>query len=78
MKDSEHPFFRPLWRRIAVVVICAGWASFEFYMGNTTWGWITAAIGGYAIWTFLITYTGPVEPKQERISSPETDTTKPE
>ena len=24
MKDSEHPFFRPLWRRIALVVFCVG------------------------------------------------------
>ncbi|TIU39371.1 MAG: DUF3329 domain-containing protein, partial [Mesorhizobium sp.] len=27
MKDYEHPFFRPLWRRIAVVVVCLIWSA---------------------------------------------------
>ncbi|TIM59821.1 MAG: DUF3329 domain-containing protein, partial [Mesorhizobium sp.] len=26
MKDSEHPFFRPLWRRVAIVAVCLVWA----------------------------------------------------
>ena len=27
MKDVDHPFFRPLWRRIALVAVCLGWAG---------------------------------------------------
>ncbi|RVD37518.1 DUF3329 domain-containing protein, partial [Mesorhizobium sp. M4A.F.Ca.ET.020.02.1.1] len=30
MKDYEHPFFRPLWRRIAVVAVCLAWSVIEF------------------------------------------------
>ncbi|RVD46526.1 DUF3329 domain-containing protein, partial [Mesorhizobium sp. M8A.F.Ca.ET.023.02.2.1] len=26
MKDYEHPFFRPLWRRVAVVAVCVIWS----------------------------------------------------
>ncbi|TIX41291.1 MAG: DUF3329 domain-containing protein, partial [Mesorhizobium sp.] len=26
MKNSEHPFFRPLWRRVAVVAVCLVWS----------------------------------------------------
>ncbi|WP_417686289.1 DUF3329 domain-containing protein [Roseibium sp.] len=57
--DSQHPFFRPLWRRIAIVAFCASWAAFEFYNGNETWGWITLAITAYGAWTFLFAYTAP-------------------
>ncbi|WP_417670018.1 DUF3329 domain-containing protein [Roseibium sp.] len=68
VSDSQHPFFRPLWRRIAVVLFCAAWAAFEFYNGNQTWGWITLAVGAYAVWTFLINFepsapNGPTDPK---------------
>jgi hypothetical protein len=57
--DSQHPFLRPLWRRIAIVIFCFGWAGVEFYNGNQTWGWITIAVAAYAVWTFLISYTEP-------------------
>lgn len=57
--DSQHPFLRPLWRRIALVVFCFGWAGFEFYNGNQTWGWITTAVAVYAVWTFLVGYKLP-------------------
>jgi hypothetical protein len=75
MKDHEHPFFRPLWRRILVVVICAAWAVFEYTMGSS--GWALAALGftAYAIWQFFYLYkpvdpdapasdAGPAEPKE--------------
>lgn len=54
--DTQHPFFRPLWRRVALVAFCSGWAGLEFYMGHETWGWITLAIAAYAAWAFLISY----------------------
>jgi hypothetical protein len=34
MRDNEHPFFRPLWRRILLVAVCVGWSIFEFSMLN--------------------------------------------
>jgi hypothetical protein len=57
--DAEHPFFRPLWRRIVLVVFCFGWAGFEFYHGNQTWGLITLAVAAYGVWTFFIAYKPP-------------------
>jgi len=56
ISDTENPFFKPLWRRLAIIAFCAGWTGFEFYHGNNSWGWITLAITGYAIWTFLVSY----------------------
>ena len=56
MKDYEHPFFRPLWRRVAVVVVCAVWAIFEFYSNQPFWGAIAAGFAAYAVWQFFYLY----------------------
>ena len=62
MKDHEHPFFRPLWRRIAVVAVCAGWSAFEFAMGSTGWGMATLGFTAYAVWQLFYLYK-PAEPE---------------
>lgn len=60
-KDNEHPFFRPLWRRIAVVVVCAAWTVLEFVTGTPLWGMMALAFTAYGAWTFLIAYKAPVD-----------------
>lgn len=52
--DFDHPFFDPLWRRIAVVVVCVGWGLFEFASGALPWGMLFIAIGGVAAYHLLI------------------------
>ena len=71
MKDHEHPFFRPLWRRIAIIAVCAGWSVFEFWNGSSMWGWIAAAFTAYAAWQFLYLYKEPVEQPQSADASGE-------
>ncbi|MBA8880667.1 DUF3329 domain-containing protein [Phyllobacterium myrsinacearum] len=62
--DSKHPFFRPLWRRVAVVVFCFAWAIFEFVTGTPFWGTIALGFAGYGIWQFFIAFDAsePVKP----------------
>ena len=62
MKDYEHPFFRPLWRRVAVVVVCVAWSIFEFVTGAPFWGTIAGGFAIYAIWQFFFLFKEPVEP----------------
>ena len=57
MKDSEHPFFRPLWRRIVLVVFCAAWAVFEFWNGQAFWGTLAVGMAAYGAWEFLWNYS---------------------
>jgi hypothetical protein len=70
MKDAEHPFFRPLWRRIAVVAVCAAWAALEYSNGQTMWATIAGGMALYGAWLFLLTYKAPaqtpVEPGPEQ------------
>ena len=54
--DASHPFFNPLWRRIAVVVFALGWAAFEYSLGETVWALFFGAIGLYCAWALLLAY----------------------
>ena len=56
MKDRDHPFFRPLYRRVLVTLFCAAWAAWEVYNGERLWSYITMGITAYAAWVFLFTY----------------------
>lgn len=62
MNDAQHPFFRPRWRRIAIVAFCAAWSILEFVSGSALWGTIAAGMTVYGAWLFLIRYTPPAEP----------------
>jgi hypothetical protein len=55
--DQSHPFYKPLWRRLAIVAVVAGWAAFEGLYTREPF-WMTIAIGVFAIsvWTFLVNW----------------------
>ncbi|MBZ9655282.1 DUF3329 domain-containing protein [Phyllobacterium lublinensis] len=55
-KDSNHPWFRPLWRRVAVVAFCVAWAIFEFATGTPFWGVLALGFAAYGVWQFFIIY----------------------
>lgn len=72
MKDSEHPFFRPLWRRVAIVAACVFWAGLEYLGDSPTWAMIALGFAAYGFWQFFYIYkpadeptpSGEVEPKE--------------
>jgi hypothetical protein len=70
MKESEHPFFRPLWRRVAVVAVCVAWAVLEFATGTPFWGVIALGFTAYGVWQFFILYK-PVEEDKADVSGPD-------
>jgi len=51
--DPEHPFYRPLWRRIAIVAVCAIWAGVEASRGAYGWAAFFGAIAAYSAWALL-------------------------
>ncbi|EXL03204.1 hypothetical protein [Aquamicrobium defluvii] len=54
--DAAHPFYRPLWRRIAIVALSFAWAAFELSNGETIWAMVFGAIGLYCGWALLVAY----------------------
>lgn len=59
MFGFDHPWFRPLWRRVAVVVLCLGWGAVEVATGSAFWALGFLAMGGVAAYALLLTYTPP-------------------
>jgi hypothetical protein len=55
--DQDHPFYRPRWRRIAIVASTALWAVFESsYAKDGFWTVIALAVFVYAWYTFIYTW----------------------
>ncbi|MBB4572034.1 hypothetical protein [Rhizobium lentis] len=54
--DPNHPAYRRLWVRIAIVAVCFSWATVEIIGGDPFWAVISASAGAYAyymlFWTF--------------------------
>lgn len=54
--DNNHPFFKPLWRRVAILAVVLAWSGFEWWNGETIWGVMTLMIAAYAVWVFFVKY----------------------
>lgn len=55
--DESHPFYKPLWRRVALVGVLAGWTAFEvFYTNDGMWMAVAGALFAYATWILLISW----------------------
>ncbi|MCY4452678.1 MAG: hypothetical protein OXC01_12075 [Immundisolibacterales bacterium] len=54
--DVQTPFFRPLWRRVAVTVVCLAWAAMEVSTGAVFWAILFGAAGLYLAWQFFVVF----------------------
>ena len=53
MVDFNHPFFDQIWRRLAIILVCLGWAVLEFFQDAHFWGFLFGALGLYCIYGFF-------------------------
>ena len=65
MFDLQVPFFVPLWRRVLFVVVCLGWAIFEFVTGSPGWAILFGAAGLWCVYQFFVVW----DPKDENIDT---------
>ena len=61
--ELRHPFFRPLWRRITLIAVLAGWTVLEATAGNPVWALLMAGIGIYSSYVFFIDFILPGDEK---------------
>ncbi len=55
-------WFRPMWRRVAVVAFCVIWCAWEWIWNHDQfWGFLTLGLTAYAIWTFFISFDRNVD-----------------
>lgn len=60
MIDVNHPFYRPLWRRIAIVAVTWLWMGFELFISKSGfWLAIAAGLAATTTWYFLIAWKDP-------------------
>lgn len=53
--ESERVFFGPLWRRLALVAVIAGWFAYEaLFVREQLWLVIVGGMLAYAAWVYLI------------------------
>jgi hypothetical protein len=62
--DFNDPFYRPLWLRIVIVAVVAGWGLFEFVTESPFWGVIFFGAAAFAFHGLFIAFN-PREPEQE-------------
>lgn len=66
VSDINHPFYKPLWRRVALVGVTGVWACYEnFVVKDPMWMVLTAGVFIYGAWVFLIKWTGDETPADE-------------
>lgn len=59
--DTNHPFFVPLWRRVATVAFCAAWAVLEWLYGETVWMAVSLVLAVWLGWAFFVAF----EPREK-------------
>lgn len=53
----EHPFYKPKWRRVAIVASTALWVGFELlFAKDGFWTAISVAVFAYCAWVFLLNW----------------------
>ena len=60
--DPQHPFFKPLWRRVLTVVAPVAWGFVELWNNEAGWAIVffgAAAYAGYEL--FLVPKAAPEE-----------------
>lgn len=63
--DTGHPFYKPLWRRLAIVAAVALWAAYEIFVSKEPlWMALSAGMLAYAAWAFLIGWPKTGEPEK--------------
>ena len=50
--DLQDPFFEPLWIRITVVAVAAGWGLVELSAGAIFWAAVFLGFAGFCAWRF--------------------------
>ena len=56
MFDLDHPWFRPLHRRVLTCALALGWGAFELFTGSPGWAILFLAVGAYAVFRLFLAF----------------------
>ncbi|NTF08202.1 hypothetical protein G6L37_18700 [Agrobacterium rubi] len=70
--DTNHPIYQPLWVRLLIVGLCAGWAIIEFINHEIFWATLIGGIAAYSAYVLLITFKpAPVKTEESAATPPD-------
>ncbi len=69
--DLQTDFYRPLWIRLSIVVVCFGWAVYEFFNGGGLWAALFAFLGAVALQQFFLDGWPESDNKKPQLKSAE-------
>ena len=52
--DLNDPIYKPLWIRLAIIVVTGSWGLFEFIGGSLFWGALFSGVCAVAVYSFFI------------------------
>lgn len=56
MFNFDDPKYRPLWVRMALVITCLAWGTFEAMSSGGFWAVLFLGMGAFLVWRLLITF----------------------
>ncbi|MCH8551885.1 MAG: hypothetical protein LAT62_08110 [Natronospirillum sp.] len=56
MKESEIRFFKPLWRRLALLSTALAWVAVELVFGSEIWLLASLCLVAYILWRYLLRF----------------------
>lgn len=66
LKQNDVNWFRPLWRRVALVVFLAIWLGWEvFFTGETLWMVLVGAALAYSLYNFFYAFPKEETPNEQ-------------
>lgn len=74
LKQNDLNWFRPLWRRVAVVVFLAAWLAWELiWTRDSFWGLLVGAALAYSLYNFFYAFPkeGPANEQNQPPNPPE-------
>ena len=63
--ELRVPLFRPMWRRVVLVIALFGWGLMEFVNQNTLWAMVFFAVGVMASYQYFFAWKDPVEETED-------------
>lgn len=58
-KEQQHPFYKPLWVRVLLLIFCAGWFAFElFHTRDGLFILLSGLATAYVVWAFFLGWPG--------------------
>jgi hypothetical protein len=59
MFNFNVAFFRPMWIRIATVLVCFSWGAFEYANGAPLWATLFAGLGAFTGYQLFFNWSDP-------------------